>query len=549
MIRAQISIAGAFVALSAGLSFSSAPTQATAQGLDISSARAQESIRRLEELDRQSQIDQTGPDVLSEPLGRQELPPAGGPTVLLQDVVFAPDSVFLSADELQAIASNYVGQRVDFRQISSLVRDVNDLYAAKGVVTAAAILPPQDLAEGRLEVRLVEGQVGNVSIVGERLTSDEYVLNRIRLSKGSTVDIPTAARDIAYFNATNRANVRLALQPGASFGLTDLTLGLTEPPRDQLQFFLDNTGAESSGEEQVSGVYRRYGLLGRDDTFLAFTALTEGNRSLTLRYDVPVSTSGTRLAATWTGSRTDIIDGPAADLGIEGKSRSLTLGLTQPFIATETWLLEGIASVFRGKSKTNASGIDLVDSETDKFSLGVSGSYTTERTSLAGQLSYVAADTTDNLAATGEDYGFIIGSFRGTYQVNESWRLVANGAFQEADDDLVPGDLLFQVGGPTTVRGYPSDGVAGDDGYFANIEARYRSTLSDLPVEFFAFTDFGRVESTFPRETNLWSAGVGVDWALSNRSSLNLTLAVPIEDAVSNQDDFVVLATFAVNLF
>jgi hemolysin activation/secretion protein len=31
----------------------------------------------------------------------------------------------------------------------------------------------------------------------------------------------------------------------------------------------------------------------------------------------------------------------------------------------------------------------------------------------------------------------------------------------------LPGDQLFQLGGPTTVRGYPTDAVAGPDGYYA----------------------------------------------------------------------------------
>lgn len=549
MRRADRFTTSACATLVVGLSCVFAPTNATSQALDISSARAQESVRRLEELDRQNQVDQEGPGVLSEPLGRRDLPPAGGPTILLQDVVFAPESAFLTAAELADISAKYVGQRVDFRQISELVRDVNDRYAEKGVVTAAAVLPPQDLAAGKLEVRLVEGQVGNISLVGERLTSDAFILDRIRLSKGTTVDIPTAARDIAYFNATNRANIRLALRPGASFGLTDLTLGVTEPQRDQLQFFVDNTGAESSGANQLSGVYRRYGLLGRDDTFLAFAALTSGNRSLTLRYDVPVSTYGTRLSGTWSTSNTDIVNGPAAGLGIEGRSRSFSFGLTQPFIANDTWLLEGVAAVSTGSSKTDASGIDLVDSETDKYSIGVSGSYTSDQTFLSGQLSYVFADTTDNIAVSDEDYRFVIGSLRGTYQLNESWRLVGNAAFQTADDTLVPGDLLFQIGGPTTVRGYPSDGVAGDEGYYANLEVRYRSMLEGTPADFFAFTDFGQVESTFPRRTNLWSAGFGMDWALSGRSSLNLTVAAPIEDALPNQDDVVILATFAISVF
>ena len=63
------------------------------------------------------------------------------------------------------IAAKYRGERVDFRKISELVRDVNDLYAEKGVVTAAAILPPQQLASGNLQIQLIEGRLGAAAIV------------------------------------------------------------------------------------------------------------------------------------------------------------------------------------------------------------------------------------------------------------------------------------------------------------------------------------------------------------------------------------------------
>lgn len=524
-------------------------TPLKAQGLDISSARAQESARRLDELDRDADVRQTGDNVLADPLARRELPPAGGPTVLLQRVVFAPASAFLSAGELDEIAARYTGNSVDFRQISALVRDVNDLYAEKGVVTAAAILPPQDLAGGVLEVRLVEGQLGSVGIVGERQSSDEFILNRVRLSKGQTVDIPTASRDIAYFNATNRANLRLLLQPGASFGLTDLTLGVTEPPAQQLQFFLDNTGAESTGEQQISSIYRRYGLAGLDDTFLAYAALTDGSKSLTLRYDLPVTTIGTRLAGSYTLSDVEVTHGPASDLGIEGNSESVSLTLTQPFIANDTWLLEGVASVFAGSSETDASGIPLVDSETDKLSFGLSFSYTNDRAFVTGQLLSVRADTKDKIIDTSDDFDFVVGSLRGTYQINDTWRLIGNTSFQRSDEVLVPGDLLFQIGGPTTVRGYPSDGIAGDEGFYANLEVRHRSTFQGLPTDAYAFVDFGEVESTFPSKTNLLSTGVGIDRAFSDRLSLNLSVAVPIEDAVPNQSSLVVSAVISIIAF
>src|SRR5690606_34099592 len=98
--------------------------------------------------------------------------------------------------------------------IASLVRDVNDLYAEKGIITASAILPQQELADGILLVQLVEGRVGAVGLLGERRTRDEVILRKVQLTRGDgVVDVPAAADDIARFNATHRAQLRMLLQP------------------------------------------------------------------------------------------------------------------------------------------------------------------------------------------------------------------------------------------------------------------------------------------------------------------------------------------------
>lgn len=123
--------------------------------------------------------------VVPTPTQRAALPPKGGAVVLLKSVTYDPPSAFLSAAELDAISAKYVGRRVDFSDISALVRDVNDLYAKKGVVTAGAILPPQNLSSGQLTVRLVEGREGTVSVVGEHRTHNDLIFQAVRLNSAT----------------------------------------------------------------------------------------------------------------------------------------------------------------------------------------------------------------------------------------------------------------------------------------------------------------------------------------------------------------------------
>lgn len=504
---------------------------------DLSTRLLNEGDRALAASDEAASVEQTGPGVIADPLTRRDLPPPGGPTLLLEKVAFTPESAFLSADELSAIAGRYVGKRLDFAGISALVRDVNDLYAAKGVVTAAAILGPQDLARGELVVTLIEGQVGLVSIVGERLTKDTFITNRVRFAKGRTVDVPTAAKDISWFNRTNSAQLRLLLQPGAGFGMTDLAFGVTEPRASQGQLSIDNNGIASTGEAQVSYVYRRYGLLGQDDTALLFLNASEGSRSITARYDIAVTPGGTRLAFTAATSSYDVIAGPTVSLDLSGKSRSGQLVATQPLVATDRVLIEASLGASRETTESTSAGVPIVTSQTSKLAPGLSLGLTGEGWDLNAQVQYVNAIVDDSIAGSSDDFKIGVGSIDGSYTIDATTKMVMRGAWQATSAKLLPGTLLFSIGGPTTVRGYPAEGVAGDSGYYLNLELHKAMTVGSRNFDGYVFADAGAVYSTFPKVTRLASAGAGVNVPLNPNIDLDFNIAFPLRDSVANQDD------------
>jgi hemolysin activation/secretion protein len=541
--------AGIRVGLAALLVSFAGAGQAFAQQADLSERIAQQQRERIEELNREAARKQAGDPVIVDEAVRRELPPKGGPTVKLNSVTFDPPSAFLTDAELEAIRSKFVGKTVDFSEISELVRDVNDLYAEKGIVTAAAILPPQELSNGELKIQLVEGQLGNVALVGDHKTRNGYILNRIRLAKGTTVDVPTAAKDLNFFNKTNQAQLRLLLRPGAAFGVTDLVLGITEPKANELQFFLDNEGTKSTGEYQASAYYRHYGALGLDDTFSFYGSLAEGSASGTLRYDLPVTPWGTRLNLGYTQSSTTVVDGPTAVLDIDGRGVSGTVSLSQPIYVDQKLLLLATASAFLGENYSASAGVPLVDSRTVKYAPGLALNYTNGNFNFTGQMQLVFAEVDDHIAVAVDDYLVGTGSLSMVYRfADEQTALLAAGGWQYTNDTLLPGNLLFQIGGPTTVRGYPSDGIAGDSGYYANFEL-HRSMGDEREYDLFGFADIGSVFSTFPSQQNLASVGVGVNYTYNKHVSLKLTAAAPVLKTLSDQPDLAIYGALTWRVF
>ncbi len=517
--------------------------------LDRSAQAAEEAAKRAEARAEAANPKQSGAPVLSGEAGEAVLPPAGGPKVVIRSVTLSPPSAFFTPAEVASLTQSHIGKAYDFRGISTIVKAVNDLYKARGIPTAAAILPPQDLSTGALMIRLVEGELGNVALVGERETKTEFVLERVTLARDKTVDVPQISKDVDYFNQTNRAKLRVLLRPGAAFGLTDLSFGISEPAKNELSFYLDNTGVSTTGKTKVGALYRRYGLAGMDDTFLLFSEISQGARSLVVSYDVPVTPSSTRLNFGANVSEIRIVSGPTEPLQVTGSSASATVGVTQPFLVADGWKLEGKATFFMGHSNSKSAGAYLVNTQTRKTSVGLSFDYTAARGRVGGQLNAIRASVENRMTSSFRDVELATGTLYANYAISDTLSFIGSGGFQWADQRLLPGNLLYQIGGFETVRGYPSEGVAGDRGYRLSLELHQALPTTEQAATLFGFADYGKVFSTFPANTEQSSVGFGLNIGVTDTSSFSLTAARPLRNAVPDQDDYVIYLGYQIDAF
>ena len=114
----------------------------------------------------------------SEPIKRDRIElPAAEPApdavrFLVREIEFTPSEI-LSAAELEAIAAEFRGRQLTLADLRQLAERVNALYQAKGIVTARAVIPPQDVSNGVVRVQLVEGRVGRVNIEGNASTPQD----------------------------------------------------------------------------------------------------------------------------------------------------------------------------------------------------------------------------------------------------------------------------------------------------------------------------------------------------------------------------------------
>ena len=258
--------------------------------------RLDEDQRRLdqERLERKPVTDA----VVETPKANEAKPVASTVRFLVRSVAFAPASEVFSADELKNLSKAYEGKEAVFADLQRLAEEVNAAYRTRGVVTARAIIPPQDVSSGAITIQLVEGKLGEVKVSGNESTRASYVLSRVDAEPEKLVNLPALEASLLRFNRTNSAQLRAELKPGQAFGQTDLLIGVVEPKQHSFRLGVDNFGSEVTGKTRVGLSYTNQSLLGWRDV-LGLTAMSaSGLKSFSFDYGVPISRSGGRLNLT-----------------------------------------------------------------------------------------------------------------------------------------------------------------------------------------------------------------------------------------------------------
>jgi hemolysin activation/secretion protein len=495
--------------------------------------------RQRRQLEQQSAPPKlSGPAVIGGEREKSQLLKPGGPKFRLRKVEF-DQSKFITPAELDAIASKYIGKNVDIASLLQLVADINAIYTERGIVTGIATLPDQDAKGGIVKIKLTEGRLQKTSIEGTKQTRTDYILQRVGKPEGEVLDVPKLNRDVTWFNRTNDVQIKALLQPGTSFGLTDLQFAVIEPPIDTLQLFTDNQGAENTGRWEGGAFYKRHGLFGVDDRLTFYGVRSDGNLNGNVAYSIPVNIWGGRAGVSYTEGKIKIVQGPFVALDVTGRSSQAAVNFSQPLWVTQDWLVLFNAAETEGKTVSRFATVDVTNDHYDKATAGVSvtRSGNTYSITVSPAVNYVAWQ--DHVLGNNRAFNTYTGSLLATSAAgpaNFSTNFLAS--WQYTQEKLLPGDQIFSIGGPTTVRGYPSNSASGDSGYYFNAELHYNWSQWLRGFDTYIFTDWGAVYSTFPGITELASVGVGFSWTYASFMTFEANYATPLKMAVSTQNHY-----------
>ena len=496
--------------------------------------RIDEDQRRLEleRLERKPATDA----VVEEPKAAPNTPVTSSMRFMVNAVVFSPASEVFKPQELKALTQKVEGQEVTIADLQQLAEEINAAYRERGVVTARAIIPPQDVSSGTVTLQLVEGKLGEVRVKGNESTRASYVLNRIDAEPDQLVDLPTLQASLLRFNRTNSAQLRAELKPGSSFGRTDLEVGILEPEQHSFRVGLDNFGSDVTGKTRLGLSYANQSLFGWRDTLSLGLMTASGLKSLSVDYGFPVSRSGGRLNLSHNQDDTKLKFGPFASLGITGQSTSTALALRQPVYFGEQSQADVLIGLRKRDVENKVSGVFLSSTATQDLQLGLE--YQSADQSGQWLTSYSVYNGTAKSAGASQRYTVGRGALRRTQYLGTGWALRGSLSIQHTSSDALPSSEQFFLGGQGSVRGYPVGSFSGDQGALLNLELHHPLTAQSaegstraFSATGYFFVDTGQVQLILPPDTTqsksktLSSLGWGVNMLMGSHVSANVSLA------------------------
>jgi hemolysin activation/secretion protein len=478
------------------------------------------------------------PEIVVPPL---PVPPEGpalsrGVTVTAKGFRFEGNTVIPEAD-LQAIAAPFAGRPLGNAELEELRQRLTRRYIEAGYINSGAVIPDQDVADGIITFRIVEGRLSDIVIGGDHHFDPALLRDRLALGAGPPLNVnELQERMQLMLQDPLIAQLSAQLAPGVAPGEAVLRVDVTEAPRYLAGIVLDNDRSPAVGSAQAQPFFAVRNLAGRGDVLSVRGAFTSGVQEGQAAYSLPLNARGTALNARYVRTNSRIMEAPLDQLDIFAHSEAFDVGVSQPLVqrldgdlaGTFTYSHRSTKSYFLGQPSTLIPGAPNGVTVISALRFGLEGAMRSQSQVLAGRV--LLSQGIDAFGATVAPPGIpdsrftaILGQLQWVGLVGADGQLVLRADGQRANNPLL-GSEKFSLGGLESVRGYPKDALVRDSGWFTSAEFRYRVANLSIPagpltgsgpVRVAAFYDYGRAwdyEGPTSGQRSLGSVGPGIRW-------------------------------------
>jgi hemolysin activation/secretion protein len=442
----------------------------------------------------------------------------------------------------------YLGKKVSQADLAAIALAISDLYRGAGFHLSRAIVPPQDIANGSVRIKVIEGSVTELVLKGD----DAEPFGVRPLLAPALAEFPsrltTLERQLLLIGT--RPGVRIAdsaiEEVGGLTGRFRLILELKTWHVQTLLGF-DNLGSSSVGPWQTYAAAAFNSYLRPGDTLAVNLSTTPGDpRELAfgrLSYDMPIGIDGLRIGASALYS--EVRPGDVRRLFNDDTTTEAfeVRASIVPLQSQRSWLVLTAAFDFSNVRDRDIFGpiyndhirtVSLTSDYRLQDNFGGNNFFT--MTYKQGLDILGASRLGDDwLSHDGASANFsVLDVWFTRYQtLFDAWSLKVAAAGQMASGPLLLSQQ-FYLGGWAFGRGYGSAEISGDNGIAGSVELRFDHKLNYRYLQGFqlySFVDAGAAWNdgfSYNDGLALTSAGGGARFFLSDDLQADVGVAFPL---------------------
>ena len=459
------------------------------------------------------------------------------------------------AAEVDGFFAPLVGRTIVLEDLRAAAARLEARYRGDGFFLSRVFIPPQQVKDGTLTVRVVEGYVSAVSVDAE----DDGARRRIeKLLRPLVGQKPVRLTDIEsrllIINDMPGINGVSVLRPSDDLGAAERVVTSRARP-NQYQQWVDNGSSKALGPWTFGAnatLNRPFGRTGALDLAVAAGGRNVGEvRSGSIRYAEPIGTRGLTASI---GALAGVArpGGAIRDLDVDSHVTSFAGRLRYPLVRGRANSLFVDAGLALNRTHTDVLGTRLISDKQTVGELtliwqqnGWMDGLTNASLSLFKGLDILGAMDGDaprpSVAGFDPNFTKLNWTIQRAQQLPDRFSAYAIIQGQYTRDTLLSGELI-SFGGSSIGRGYDPSAIAGDRGIGGTLELRYDANLDLGPVignpQLYVFGDAARATTRAnglqPRFTEkLSTLGFGVRFTLIDRIRVDAQLADARRDVLT----------------
>lgn len=419
------------------------------------------------------------PEPPSVPLPAPAPPPVSPPAapetapvrIPVQQVEVVGSTVF-NEEDFAPIVQPVQGKALTLEELRQVADQITQLYLNQGYLTSRAVLVDQQIQNGVVQIRVIEGSLEAIEIEGTRRVNPAYIRSRIELGSDTPLNQSNLENQLRLLRVDPLFDVvEASLRAGSGLGRSILTVRVTEAQDWIFDVSADNFSPPSVGSERVGLIAGQRNLTGNGDSLTAayFRSTTGGSNVFEFNYQIPLNSLQGTLALRYSPSNFEVTQGQLeefSDLNVQGNANLYEVSFRQPLIRSprEEFALSVGFTHRTGQTFLNEFLTD--DNTTSVFTFGQDYVRRDLRGAWAGRSAFNLGTGLLNATTNAEPNGLFLswlGQFQRVQILNPGNLLVAQLDVQLTPDPLLPVQQ-FAIGGGQSIRGFRQNARLGDNG-------------------------------------------------------------------------------------